>query len=48
MNNQVALYPRGGGGRGGEEYFLISQWECASDWGRIFTTGLTIVELHFQ
>ena len=46
MNNQVALYPRGGGG--GEEYFLISQWECASDWGRIFTTGLTIVELHFQ
>ena len=48
MNNQVALYPRGGGRGGGEEYFLISQWECASDWGRIFTIGLTIVELHFQ
>ena len=30
------------GGEGG--YFLISgSWGCAAGWGRIFTTGLTIM-----
>ena len=32
----------------GEWYFLeVDQWVCASGWGRIFTTGLTIMGLHF-
>ena len=35
--------PWGGGG-----YFLIrGYWGCAAGWGRIFTTGLTIMGLHF-
>ena len=32
----------------GAGYFLIrGKWGCAAGWGRIFTTGLTIVALHF-
>ena len=35
-----------GGGGGG--YFLVNgYWGCAAGWGRIFTTGLTIMELNF-
>ena len=35
--------PGGGGG-----YFPIrGYWGCAAGWGRIFTTGLTIMGLHF-
>ena len=31
------------------EYFLIrGLWGCAAGWGRIFTTGLTIMGSHFQ
>ena len=29
-------------------YFLVKDyWGCAAGWGRIFTTGLTIMGLHF-
>ena len=29
-------------------YFLVKgYWGCAAGWGLIFTTGLTIMELHF-
>ena len=29
-------------------YLLVKgYWGCAAGWGRIFTTGLTIMELHF-
>ena len=35
------LFQRGG-------YFLVKGlWGCAAGWGRIFTTGLTIMGLHF-
>ena len=35
--------PGGGGG-----YFLVKDyWGCAAGWGRIFTTGLNIMGLHF-
>ena len=35
--------PGGGGG-----YFLVKDyWGCAAGWGRIFTTGLTIMGSHF-
>ena len=35
--------------RGGGGYFLvISYWECAAEWGRIFTTRLTIMGSPFQ
>ena len=35
--------------RWGGEYFLIrGEWRCAARWGRIFTTGLTIMGSHFQ
>ena len=37
------LHPGGGGG-----YFLIrGYWGFAAGWGRIFTTGLTIMGLYF-
>ena len=33
---------------GGGGYFLVKDyWGCAARWGRIFTTGLTIMGLHF-
>ena len=35
-----------GGNLGG--YFLIRGSGCASGWGHIFTTGLTIMGSHFQ
>ena len=39
----AAAVPSGGGG-----YFLVKgSWGCAAGWGRIFTTGLTIMGLHF-
>ena len=39
------LNPKGGGGGG---YFLVKDYRgCAAGWGRIFTTGLTIMGLHF-
>ena len=29
-------------------YFLVKDyWGCAAGWGRIFTTGMTIMGLHF-
>ena len=32
----------------GGGYFLVKDyWGCAAGWGRIFTTGLTIMGLHF-
>ena len=35
--------------RGGERYFLVKgQWGGAAGWGRIFTTGLTILGLYFS
>ena len=37
-----------GGNPGAEGYFLIRGWGCASGWGRIITTGLTIMGSHFQ
>ena len=38
------LSPKWGGGR----YFLVKDYRgCAAGWGRIFTTGLTIMGLHF-
>ena len=42
--------PRGGGGGdGGGWHFLVTGlWGCAAGWGRIFTTGLIIMGLHFQ
>ena len=37
------MFPGGGG------YFLVKgYWGCAAGWGRIFTTGLTIMGLHFS
>ena len=36
-------------GVGGGGYSLTrGHWGCAAGWGRIFTTGLTIIELHFH
>ena len=36
-------------GEGGGGYFLIRhQWGRAAGWGRILTTGLTIMGSHFQ
>ena len=33
---------------GGGGYFLVKDyWGCAAGWGRIFTTGLTIMGSHF-
>ena len=35
-------------GKGGGVYFLVKGYRgCAAGWGRIFTTGLTIMGLHF-
>ena len=32
----------------GGGYFLVKDyWGCAAGWGRIFTSGLTIMGLHF-
>ena len=40
----VVKLPEGEGG-----YFSVKDyWGCAAGWGRIFTTGLTIMGLHFQ
>ena len=36
------------GTRLGGGYFLIRGCGCASGWGRIFTTGLTIMGSHFH
>ena len=37
----IPVYPRG--------YFLVKDnWGCAAGWGRIFTTGLTIMEYIFS
>ena len=35
-------------GGGGKYFLLMGSWGCAAGWGRIFTTGLTIMGLHFQ
>ena len=33
---------------GGGGYLLVKgYWGCAAGWGHIFTTGLTIIGLHF-
>ena len=37
-----------GVGGGGEHFLVTGLWGCAARWGRIFTTGLTIMGLHFQ
>ena len=40
-SSSKAFYPGGG-------YFLVKDyWGYAAGWGRIFTTGLTIMGLHF-
>ena len=31
------------GGGGGHFFLVIGQWVCAPGWGRISTTGLTII-----
>ena len=33
---------------GGRHFLGTGYWGCAVGWGRIFTTGLTIMGLHFQ
>ena len=33
--------------RGGGYFPIRGYWGCAAGWGRIFTTGLTIMGLHF-
>ena len=41
----------GGGGEkpgGGGQFLIRGYWGCAAGWGRIFTTGLTIMWSHFQ
>ena len=55
---RITFIARGGGGNSevritfiaqGGGYFLVTGlWGCAAGWGRIFTTGLTIMGLHFQ
>ena len=40
-------YKRPGGGGGGGYFLVKGYWGCAAGWGRIFTTGLTIIGLHF-
>ena len=40
-----ASYSRGWGGG---DFLVTGLWGCAAGWGRIFTTGLTIMGLHFQ
>ena len=43
LKKRVRSVNPGGGG-----YFLIRGfWGCAAGWSRIFTTGLTIMVLHF-
>ena len=34
-------------GRGGGLLLVKDYWGCDAGWGRIFTTGLTIMGLHF-
>ena len=36
------------GGGGGGHFLVTGLWGCAARWGRIFTTGLTIMGLHSQ
>ena len=31
----------------GGAFLLVGLWVCAAGWSRIFTTGLTIMGLHF-
>ena len=33
--------------RGGGYFLMRGYWGCVAGWGRIFTTGLTIMGLHF-
>ena len=33
-------------GGGGGYFFIRGSWGCAAEWGRIFTTGLTIMGSH--
>ena len=33
-------------GKGGPYFLIRGQWGCATGWGRIFTTGLTIMGSH--
>ena len=41
--NQATMYPGGGG------YFLTrGLWGCAAGWGRIFTTGVTMMGSHIR
>ena len=32
----------------GGHFLVMGQWRCAAEWGRNFTTGLTVKGLHFQ
>ena len=34
------------GGAGGGYFFIRGSWGCAAEWGRIFTTGLTVMGSH--
>ena len=40
--------PRGWERGGGGVFLVIGSWGCAAGLGRIFTSGLTIMGLHFQ
>ena len=45
LRQGLALLGVGGGG------FIslgIGYWGCTAEWDRIFTTGLTVLELHFH
>ena len=35
-------------GGGGFTSLGIGYWGCTAEWDRIFTTGLTVLELHFH
>ena len=47
-NNVIQFLFKQALGLGGGGYFPVKDyWGCATGWGHIFTTGLTIMGLHF-
>ena len=46
-NVWISGNPRGGEITRGGYFPIRGYWGCAAGWGRIFTTGLTIMGLHF-
>ena len=44
LQGKVLSFARVGPGGGGEHFLIRGYWGCAAaGWGRIFTTGLTIM-----